>query len=335
MIEPTNLAPPNQEDSPLKLVITDADYPNLTLEHELAKEAGFDLVVESCRTPEEVIKVAATASALLVQYAPITREVLEALPELRVISRYGVGVDTVDVEAAAECNIWVANVPDYGIEEVACHAFAMSLSLIRHLPAYDKAIRGGTWHYLSTGPVQRPGTLTLGLVGLGRIGRKVADYAGQCYRQLLGYDPNLPASSWPQGIQRVELQEVFERSDVISLHLPLVKDTQGLVNRSLLSRMPKGSYLVNTARGGLIELDDLLEALEEGRLAGAALDVLPQEPPPSNHPLLEHPHVLLSPHAAFYSVQSEEELRRKAVQNVIHWVHNGRPIYPVLEIGKT
>jgi D-3-phosphoglycerate dehydrogenase len=173
--------------------------------------------------------------------------------------------------------------------------------------------------------------LTLGVVGVGRIGGTFARRAGPWFGSTLGCDPYLEEDDWPEGVERASLEGLFARSFLVSLHAPLNEETRGLVNRDLLERMPEGGYLVNTARGGLVVMDDLLWALEEGPLAGAALDVLPQEPPPAGHPLLGNPNVILTPHAAFYSLEAEEEARAKAARNVVAWAERGRPLYPVVE----
>lgn len=315
----------------MKVLITDAEYPDLSLERQILEAAGFEVAVAHCRTPGQVIEAGQDAVGLLVQYAPVTAEVLEALPKLRVISRYGVGVDTLDLEAARARGVWVANVPDYGAQEVATHALAMILALVRHLPFYDRQVRQGHWHYLATGTLRRPSTLALGVVGLGRIGRLVATWGQSLFGKVYGCDPYLPEGAWPAGVDQEELEELFTRSDVVSLHLPLMPETRGLVNRALLGHMRRGSYLVNTARGGLVVLEDLLWALDEGILDAAALDVLPQEPPPAGYPVLSHPRVLLSPHAAFYSQEAELELRRKAALNIVQWAREGRPAYALVE----
>jgi D-3-phosphoglycerate dehydrogenase len=253
------------------------------------------------------------------------------LPELRMVGRYGVGYDIVDVEAARERGVWVANVPDYGTEEVAVHALSMALALLRHLPLYDRDVKGGRWHPASTGPLFRLKNLTLGVVGLGRIGGTFARRASPWFGTTLGCDPYLAEDAWPEGVERASLEEVFSESLVVSLHPPLTEETRGFIDRDLLGRMPEGGYLVNTARGGLVVMDDLLWALEEGPLAGAALDVLPHEPPAPDHPLLSNPNVILTPHAAFYSLEAEEEVRCKAALNVVSWAREGRPLYPVVE----
>jgi D-3-phosphoglycerate dehydrogenase len=315
----------------LKVLITDFDYADVELERHVLEGAGLELTTAQCRTEEDVIEAGRGVSALLTQYAPITTRVLAELPELRMVGRYGVGYDIVDVEAARERGVWVANVPDYGTEEVAVHALSMALALLRHLPLYDRDVKGGRWHPASTGPLFRLKNLTLGVVGLGRIGGTFARRASPWFGKTLGCDPYLAEDAWPEGVERASLEEVFSESLVVSLHPPLTEETRGFIDRDLLGRMPEGGYLVNTARGGLVVMDDLLWALEEGPLAGAALDVLPHEPPAPDHPLLSNPNVILTPHAAFYSLEAEEEVRRKAALNVVSWAREGRPLYPVVE----
>jgi D-3-phosphoglycerate dehydrogenase len=318
----------------MNVLITDAEYPNIDIERAVLEDAGLHVELAHCHTAEDVIHAGHGAQVLVSQYAPITRDVLEQLPDVRLVCRYGVGVDTIDLDAATERGVWVAHVPDYGVEEVASHALAMALALVRHLPWYDREIRAGHWHFLSTGALRRLSSLTVGIVGMGRIGRAVAARARPCFGRLLGYDPFLSDSDWPEGVERVEWAALFAHSQVVSLHLPLTEQTHGLVNRQVLQTMPAGSYLVNTARGGLIDVDDVLHALDTGQLAGAALDVLPHEPPPSEHRVLQHSQILLSPHAAWYSAEAEAELRRKVALNIIAWARDGRPLYPVGE-GRT
>ena len=313
----------------MRVLITDFDYVDVEIERRILEEAGFEVVAAQCRTEEEVVEAGSGASALLTQYAPITARVMDGLSELRMVGRYGVGYDVVDVEAARERGLWVANVPDYGTEEVASHALSMAFALLRHLPLYDRAVMEGRWHPHSTGSLVRLKNLTLGVVGLGRIGGTFARRAAPWFGRTLGCDPYLDA--WPEGVEQASLEEVFSESLLVSLHAPLTEETRGLVDRGLLERMPEGAYLVNTARGGMVVMDDLLWALEEGLLAGAALDVLPHEPPPADHPLLGNPNVILTPHAAYYSLEAEEEARTKAARNVVAWARDGRPLYPVVE----
>jgi D-3-phosphoglycerate dehydrogenase len=315
----------------MKVLVTDAEYASLDIEADVLTAAGHQLLTAQCTTPEEVIDAAQGVDALIVQYAPITAHVLDALPELRLVSRYGVGVDVVDQQAARTRGVWVCNVPDYGTTEVALHAVAMLLSLLRNLTGHDREVRAGRWNYQLGGQLHRPTTLTLGVVGLGRIGRKTMQSAAPWFGRCMGYDPHVPDDAWPDSVERVDLDVLFSCSNAVTLHLPLTQQTHGLVGAELISRMPAGSYLVNTARGGLVDLDATLRGLEDGRLAGVALDVLPHEPPSERHPLLAHPRALLTPHTAWYTEEAEAELRRKAALNIVDWARSGRPTYPVVE----
>ena len=278
-----------------------------------------------------MIAAARGCSGLLTQYAPMNARVFEALPEVRIVSRMGAGFDTVNVEDARRHGVWVSNSPDYGIGEVATHALGMALALVRHLPWLDREVHAGNWHYAATGGLVRASELTLGILGLGRIGKRMSYISRNVFGPILACDPYLIDGDFPAYVKRVSKEELFRRSDVVSLHVPLTGETRGLVDARLLSLMRKGSYLVNTSRGAVVVVEDVLAALDSGRLDGAGLDVLPKEPPVADDPVLRHPRLLVTPHAAFYSVEGERELRTKAAQNLVDWAKTGRPRYVVVE----
>jgi D-3-phosphoglycerate dehydrogenase len=288
-------------------------------------------VAAQCRTEDDVIAAAKGCQGLLAQYAPINAKVFAARPEVRIVSRFGAGFDTVNVADARRHGVWVANSPDYGVGEVATHALAMALALVRHLPFYDRDIRAANWHYTSAGTLRRPGELTLGILGMGRIGTRMAQISRNVFRRIVACDPYIRDDELAEGVERVSLEALFRDSDVVSLHVPLNDETRGIANARMFALMKDGSWLVNTSRGSVANLEHVLAALDSGRLDGAGLDVLPQEPPPADHAVLRHPRVLLSPHAAFYSAEGEKELRRKAAQNLIDWARSGRPTYVVVE----
>jgi phosphoglycerate dehydrogenase-like enzyme len=318
----------------MKVLITDYDFKDLQLERALFDAAGVELVTAQCRSEDEVIAASAGCQGLLVQYAPVNARVFAARPEIRIASRYGAGFDTIDVDDAKAHGVWVSNSPDYGVGEVATHALGMTLALLRHLVIYDRDIKAGRWHYSTAGTVRRASDMTLGILGLGRIGKRMAHVSRNCFKRVIACDPYIIDGDFPAYVERVDLEGLFSAADAVSLHVPLNAETRGLVGGALFALMNPGSLLVNTARGAVINIDDLLLALEGGRLDGAALDVLPVEPPDPMHPLLSHPRVLLTPHAAFYSVEAEKELRRKAAQNLVDWSRRGRPSYVVVE-GKS
>jgi D-3-phosphoglycerate dehydrogenase len=319
----------------MKALITDFDFPDIELERTLFREAGVDLVHGQCRTEEQVIAAGHDCDALLVQYAPVTDRVLSALPRVGIVSRYGAGFDTVDTAACARHGVWVANSPDYGVGEVATHALAMALALLRHLAIYDRDVKAGRWSYLSPGTIRRASDLTVGILGLGRIGKRFAHLARNCFARVIACDPYIIDGDFPAYVQRVGLDALFEQADIVTLHVPLNDETRGMVNGPLLGRMRRGSLLVNTARGAVVDIAAVLAALEDGTLDGAALDVLPVEPVGADHPLARHPRVLLTPHAAFYSTAAEVELHTKAAMNIVQWAGRGRPMYPVVEGTRT
>lgn len=315
----------------MRFLITDYDFPDVDLELDVIRGAGHEAKVAQCRTEEDVIAAARGCDGVLAQYAPMNGKVFAAVPEVAVVSRFGAGFDTVDLGDARRHGVWVANAPDYGVGEVATHALGLALALVRHIVFYDRDIRARRWHYTSAGTLRRPSELTLGIVGLGRIGTRMAHLSRPVFERVIACDPYVDEAAFPDFVARVDQATLFREADVVSLHVPLTDETRGLAGRARLDLMKRGSWLVNTARGAVADLDAVIEALDRGTLDGAALDVLPQEPPPEGHPVLRHPRMLLTPHAAFYSDAGERELRRKAAQNLVDWARTGRPTYVVQE----
>jgi phosphoglycerate dehydrogenase-like enzyme len=315
----------------MKVLLTDYDFLDISLERDIFHQAGMELMEAQCRTEQQVIDAARDCRALLVQYAPVTERVFAALPRLGICSRLGAGYDTIDTEAAARHGIWVANSPDYGVGEVATHALALMLACMRNVVRYDCDIHEGRWHYTSAAKIPRASNLTLGILGLGRIGKRFAHIARNLFGRVIAHDPYLIDGDFPAYVQPVSLIGLFEAADAISIHCLLNDETRGMVGDALLGKMKPGSYLVNTARGAVIDVDALARILEQNRLAAVGLDVLPIEPIDKASPLLKDRRVILSPHAAFYSVEAEIELRRKAALNIVDWMKTGRPSYPVVQ----
>jgi len=313
----------------MKVLFTDHDMRDVALERSIFRDAGIELVEAQCRSEDEVIAKSDGCSALLIQYAPVAERVFAARPGIGLCSRIGAGYDTIDTTAAARHGVWVANSPDYGVGEVSTHALAMLLAAIRGVVRYDRDIRNGQWHYTSVGRIPRASNLTVGVLGLGRIGKRFAHIARNAFKRVIANDPYLIDGDFPAYVERVSLDELFTQADAVSIHCLLNDETRGLVNGRLLRLMKPGSYLVNTARGAIVDIGDLTAVVQEGRLAGVGLDVLPTEPVPADHPLLSDLRVTFSPHAAFYSAESEVELRRKAAMNIVSWMRTGRPDYPV------
>ncbi|MFN0160235.1 MAG: C-terminal binding protein [Burkholderiales bacterium] len=312
----------------MKILVTDHNFPDLKLETDLLEAAGIEIAVAQCRTTGEVIAAAAGCSALLVTYAPVDAAVLDARPEIGLISRIGAGFDSVNTQDAQARGVWVANSPDYGSSEVALHALSLGLALSRRLNRFDNDIRSGTWSAFSAGVPRRLAEMTVGVLGYGRIGSRFAYFAQTMFGQVLAHDPYRIDGDFAPYVTPVGLDELFERADLLSIHVPLSAATRHLVSARLLDRMKTGSILVNTARGAVVDVDALIARLD--KFDGVGLDVLPIEPIPRDSPLLTARNVILTPHAAWYTASSERELRRKAAQNIISWMNSGRPDYPVV-----
>ncbi|RGE24183.1 C-terminal binding protein [Leucobacter sp. wl10] len=316
-------------------VYTDVDDTDPAPGIRLLEGHGFEVRVLGTRDPERIIAGARDAVALLPGYAPVTREIIEALPQLRIVSLMSMGFDYVDVDAATERGVWVSNVPGAATEEVATHALAILLSSVRQLPFYTASANPVDWNERAAAAPPRLSETTLGIVGLGRIGRELARIARPLFGSVMGYDPLLPdtpevrADLAALDVRRVELEEVRRSADVLSLHLPLTPRTERMVDARFLAEMPRRSVLVNVSRGGLIDGAALADALDSGHLSGAALDVLDQEPPTSDHPLLGRDDVVLTPHIAYFSARTEIEYVRIQAQNAVALLATGAPESPV------
>jgi D-3-phosphoglycerate dehydrogenase len=310
------------------VVITDCDHD--TIDPEQAVLDGHDVELRrlQCRAPEEVAAQAADADVLINQYVPITAEVLGALPRCRLVVRYGVGVDNLDLETATARGVWVANVPDYGRDEVADHTLALALSMLRGVAVLDRSVHAGSWDMEPVRPLHRLGTLTWGVVGCGAIGTAVAGRAAGLGMRVLGYDLEAVRSGPP--IWRVPLEELLSRADVVSLHAALTRESHHLIGEAALARMRPTARLVNSARGGLVDGAALLGALDAGALAGAALDVLETEPPDElGWRLARHPRVVATPHAAWYSEEAFLTLKSEVAREALRVLEGGQPRSPV------
>lgn len=298
------------------VLITDCDMGPARAEKAILEPAGFSVVHEACRSEADVVAAVerTRAEGLLVQYAPITADVLRTCPTVRAVVRYGVGLDNVDVAAAGELGVDVSNVRDYGSDEVADHAMALLLSLLRGTPAWSHATAVGQWPI--RGDVPDPRELretTLGLLGFGAIARQVARRAHAFGMTVQAHDPFVDAEDVAAAaVRAVSFDELWATSGAVSLHLPLTDRTRNIVDAAALGRMPVGAFLVNTARAGLVDRGAFEAALLSGRLAGAGLDVWWQEPADPEDTLTRHPGVLLTPHIAWLSTGSVQRLRRSA-----------------------
>lgn len=289
------------------------------------------LVDRPCRTAAELVEHGRGADALLVLEEPVSAAVIAQLRRCRVISRFGIGVDTIDVDAATAAGIQVTNVPDASTEEVSDHALAMLLSLARDLRAFDEAVRGGAWAVAAGGgQIRRLSGRTLGLVGFGRIARQLCEKVRPLGLQVLTFDPYVPPAATAElNARSVGLAELLERSDFVSLHAPLTPETHHLLSAEEIALMRPGAFLINVSRGGLVDQAALARALQHGTLAGAALDVMESEPPMTDDPILAAPNVLLTPHVAHYSVESFDAVRDRAIENIVRVLSGQDPLSAV------
>jgi D-3-phosphoglycerate dehydrogenase / 2-oxoglutarate reductase len=298
------------------VLVTDFAWPSLETERAILAGIGAELVTAETGDEDELSELARDADAILTNWKPVTARVLESAPRCLTVARYGVGLDNIDVETATTLGIVVSNVRDYCIDEVSDHALALVLALSRRLVDFATQTRSGGWDNQAFGTMHRLRGQTLGLVGFGRIARRVAQKAEAFGMSVSAYAPRLREGGHDGVHAANSLDELLSDSDIISLHAPLNRSTHHMIGARQLERMRPGAMLVNTARGALIDEDALCQALENGTLGAAGLDVMDEEPPPRTHRLRSAPRVLLTPHAAFYSAESVHELQEKAASNV-------------------
>lgn len=312
----------------MKVVITDYQYDNIDSERELIEGFGAELKGCQCKSEEELMEEVKDADAVIVQYCTITKKVIDSMEHCRLIIKYGIGVDNIDVKAATEHGVYVANVPAYGVEEVANHTMAFLLSFARALPVLSVQMKNGIWGYGSCQPVKRLSQCTLGLLGFGRIPRQVCLRAKAFGMRVLVYDPFLtPEQIEDGGAQAASgLEEVLRESDYVSCHCPLTDETKHMINRDTLAMMKPTAYLINTSRGPIVCEEDLAEALQQGKLAGAGLDVFEKEPAGADHPLVKLPNVIATSHLAWYSEQAIENVQRMAAEEVVHVLAGNPPV---------
>jgi D-3-phosphoglycerate dehydrogenase len=297
-----------------QVVITDCDHGSIQEEQEEFNRIGAELILAQVQEEKDLIRTSKEADGLLNQYALLNRRVLENLPKCKVVSRYGVGVDSVDLKAATDFGIVVANVPDYCMDEVANQTIAMLLTLIRKTAFFDQKVKSGRWDFHPGTPIHRTKGKILGLIGCGKIGLEVAKKISGFGVKVIAFDPYLQKAG--EGVELMDFDAVLKKSDFISIHCPLNESTRHLIGKKEFQKMEKRPIIINTSRGPIIDEAALIEALEEGGVSGAGLDVLEKEPPDPQSPLLKMDNVILSPHVGFYSEESISELKRRTAQNV-------------------
>ena len=288
-------------------------------------EAGITLKEGFCESPDDIIARASDADVLWLSWKPsIDRAILEQLPNVRLAMRWGIGYEQIDVAAATELGVAVANAPTYGTDDVAEHALSLLLALERRLVTFVNDMRNGGWSTPEAGSVRRVTGRTVGVVGLGHIGSSFARRAQGIGLKVIGYDAyRSPEDLAGMGVEAVTLDELASRSDYVSLHVPHTAETNAMIGADFLSRMKPDAYLVNTSRGKVINEGDLIDVLEAGAIAGAGLDVYDTEPLPTDSPLRSMPNVILTPHYAGYSSDAWEDLREEMCRTTIDFLTTG------------
>jgi D-3-phosphoglycerate dehydrogenase len=315
-----------------KVLVTDYVWPNLDPEKGVLAPIDAELVPSPSGDEAQLVALARDADAILTCFAKVTGKVIEAATKCCIIARYGIGVDNIDLAVANERGIVVTNVPSYCIDEVSDHALALMLALARKITVYDRTTKSGRWDVNLGKPIHRLRGQTLGIVGLGKIGTALAGKAAALGMRVIACDAYLDADKVRErGAEKVDFATLLKESDFISIHAPLsVADgTAGMFGEAEFRAMKPSAYLINTARGGIVDDKALYRALSEGIIAGAGIDVLPTEPPPADQPLLKLDNIILSPHAAFYSEESLIDLQVQAAQEVARVLSGKRPVSPV------
>ncbi|NJI59323.1 C-terminal binding protein [Microbacterium oxydans] len=303
------------------ILVSDCDLPGTVIEDTL-RQAGLRAERAVSGSLDDIAAAGSEAEGLVVQWAQITGEVMDRMPNLRIISRVGIGYDMVDVEAATARGIAIANTPSYCIEEVAAHTIAMIMTQARGLPAYDRAVRAGTWKAVDARPLAvRPSATTVSVLGFGRIGSMVARGCRALGFRVVVADPYAPVDAVRDaGCEPVSIPDAVAQADILTLHVPLTDETRHLVDATAIATMKPGAVVVNTCRGPLIDEDALADSLRAGHLGAAALDVFAGEPLAADSPLRDLEQVLLTPHAAWFSPQALADLPVHAAENIIRYL---------------
>jgi D-3-phosphoglycerate dehydrogenase / 2-oxoglutarate reductase len=313
-----------------QVAVADSVFPNLDPARAVVSRIGATLQLAPEPTPEAIMKIARDADAILVTYAKITADMIQQLTRCRIISRFGIGVDNVDIPEATKKNIVVTKVPDYCIDEVSDHAMALLLAVVRKIPMISAQVHQGTWKMPNVVPISRLRGSTLGLMGFGRIPQLVVPKAQSFGMKVIAYDPFVPKDVFARlAVEQVDFPTLLKTSDYVSIHSPLVPETRGIFNADAFKQMKKTAYVVNTARGPIIDEAALAAALDAGEIAGAALDVMTQEPPGVPNPLFGRDNVIITPHTSFYSEEALVELQTKAAEEVVAVLSGKAPRNPV------
>lgn len=309
-----------------RILITDIAWPDYEIEKEVLSAVEGEIMLAGGGTPAEIIALAPQADAILTCWKDVPAEALDIAPNCKVVSRYGIGLDNIPIGRATELGMLVTNVPDFCLEEVSDHVMALLLATARQLlPLARNPDRSG-WTRETPRPIPRVRGQTLGLIGFGNIARALVPKALGFGLRVIAYTPRLRQSDAPEGVEVTnDLAALLSSSDYVSIHCPLTEETAHIIDEAALAQMKSSALLINTSRGGVVDEQALISALQDGRIGGAALDVTDPEPPSADNPLLALENVIVTPHAAFYSVAATAELARKAAANVVTVLQGGVP----------
>lgn len=311
-----------------KVTLVDYEWEDIELEKRMFSEAGIKLQVLQSRDKGEIIEAAKNSDALLVLYANIDEEVLASAPNLQIISRYGIGVNMIDVDYATQVGIQVANVNDYCVDEVSDHALASILAGARRLFEYNEDTANGNWDFKAAKRPLRASKAIVGLLGYGKIPKRLAVKLNAIGYNVLAFDPFVDANTMAiDDVTKATVDEIMEVSDFVSVHVPLIKATHHLIGENEFNRAKKMPYIINTARGPIIDEHALIKAIQNNQIAGAFLDVTEEEPLAVDSVLRKMKNVVLTPHAAWYSEDAYREIREKAVMNIIEKSKGQKPTY--------
>ncbi|MEM5767391.1 MAG: C-terminal binding protein [Bacillota bacterium] len=317
----------------MKIIITDYWYDSLENEKRVIGEYGYTLEDYQCKNEDALVEIVKDADAIICQFAPITKKVIDSMEKCKAIIRYAIGVDNIDVAAATEKGIYVCNVPDYCIDEVSNHAIALLLTLIRKLQPMSWSVREGTWNYIIGKPMHRTAGSTLGFIGLGRIPALIVKKMQGFDMEMLCYDPYVDEDRARQvGVKLVDLETLLKKSDYITVNCPLNDKTRYMIDAKAFDMMKNTAIIINTARGGVICEKDLIDALQHGKIAAAGLDVTEKEPIDPSNPLLTMNNVIVTPHMAWYTEEAVQTLQRMVAEEAVRVLGGQRPKNPVNSI---
>lgn len=317
--------------SKYKVVVADSFFKSFEIEKKIFEENDIDLIITSSKTPADLIEHCKDADAILCTSAPFTKEVVDSIKKCKIVSKYTVGVDNVNIEACTDAKIWVSNVPDYGDEEVSDHAIALWLSCARKIARRDFQVRNGSWNIASEDPIYRIQGKTFGILGFGAIARCIAKKL-QSFRlgKILAYDPYVSEDVMAlHNVIKADWNDIISQSDYISVNIPLNDNTRGMIGANEFNRMKNTAILINTGRGAVIDEKALIDALQNHKINSAGLDVFESEPLSMDSPLMQLENTVLTDHSAWYSEESIVEMKTKACMNILEVFEGRQPIYPV------